>query len=707
MLKTESIKGLKEFDLPFEFSTRQAKTALGLLTTFDPKKQIKVWHENYPNLTFEEDEKGNIIVDASAYQEEMGIAPEDVRGVLNMPGVSGRDLLQAGFQVAAFTPAGKTATLAKTIPGKMTAVGTASGVTQAAQDLTGQAMGATDEVSVGNIDGGDVALAAGGGAFAEGLFDVFAKHFPRLTESLRITRNTDVQVDDQMRQAFKAAAIKEGIDPESVTDDVIHDFVKMAKQSVNPKNMAATREVNHAKALTDEFDIPYTQGQSTQNTAQLNLEDSMRFGLTDKSQQVIQHFDDIQARKIDAATKNVQGQLSGGSPQVETANQAAEIAGSAVKSKASTLDQAIQQAYANVGNASLDVDGVRGLMGAMKSSLKSVETITNLKSTSTLLKDISKMEEVLSTPNVAIKPTHIKRVEGFRRRLNALIGAAENPTDKRQLVQAKIAFDRYLDDAVTNSLFSGDDAALESLKHARELRAEYGKLFQQNSTKAKSGAKLTDEAGKVIERIVEANPTNEEITNYLFGTAKLVKNNASAKVAKQLKNILGKDSPEFNSIREAAFMRLAGNELGAKSVSAAKFSKRLNDALYGSGESFMKELFSPGEMAQFKRLADAIKRAQPGIVNPSKTSYKLTQTLRQSINTLASRIGVASGDLATAAALQVTRHGAKAISDRAANKAAKQAVGGVIRPLQNINSTWVGGVTAGTVSAGNQLEEQQ
>ena len=138
--KTEQTQSLPEFDLPTHFALTRpgatAKTALGFLTTFDDKKQLKILKTNFPKIEFSEDEQGNIIIDATKEGGEIG--------VLNMPGVSARDMIQLGFQVAAFAPA-KAAAGANLVKGAFQ-VGAKSGGIQIAQDLASQAAGREDEV---------------------------------------------------------------------------------------------------------------------------------------------------------------------------------------------------------------------------------------------------------------------------------------------------------------------------------------------------------------------------------------------------------------------------------------------------------------------------------------------------------------------------------------------------------------------------------
>jgi len=179
---------LPEFDMPFEFSKRQAKTALGLLTTMSPQGQLNVIKEHYPKIKFIEDNKGSIIIDA---REEGGKI-----GVMNMPGVSMRDIMQVGFQVASYMPAVGAAGMAARGAG---AVGAGAGVQLAARAGIGAAAAAETAIGLGEVSEemggeaatpGEVGLAGAFGAAGELIMPVvnYAKTAKAARDSLKESR---------------------------------------------------------------------------------------------------------------------------------------------------------------------------------------------------------------------------------------------------------------------------------------------------------------------------------------------------------------------------------------------------------------------------------------------------------------------------------------------------------------------------------------
>lgn len=648
---------LPEFDLPLEASGRQFKTALGLMTTFDPQRELSILKENYPDLVFSEDEQGRIIADGTAYGGNIGY--------INKPGISLRDLSKVGFQIAGFTPAARAGNFARNVAARMGLVGGASGATQVGQDLANQALGGTEEVSPLNINLGEATFAAlGGGAF-EGVAVALGK-LPIFNRTKAIT--------DELRNEFKSAAIAAGGKAEAVTDDVIRKYLEAAKNATSDEQIRAT-------AAQSEFNIPFTKGQATGSAKQLDIEDTFRHSqVSPGASRKMQAFDEMQNARIEAARGELQTNL-GGQP-ITRPNEAGAMVREGVQGKAAALDDQIGQAYDSVTDAYLSVDGVNGLLNRMKSATKSLDWQKGeLAPASTkLLTEIGNFQKLFKNLK-GLKPTHIKRLESMRRNINAKVSSAANPTDKRQVMQLKNEFDNYLDDAVDNALFSGDEAALESIKQARGLRAEYGRKFQRNDTRTRSGRQIKDVGGDVIEKMISGNMIDEQVANYLFGASKLGGNTASVPLARRLKTVFGELSPEWASIRQAAFLKLMQPMTNGK-LSGQTILTRLNEATKGSGETFMKELFTPQEIGIFVRFANAVKQAQPGVSNPSRTAYKTANIVRQTMGQIATSLGFSVGGAPAAMAAKIAMRGGEGVAGWRQALQAGKAVKGTLQPIR-------------------------
>lgn len=133
-----------------EDPAKSAAITPALLTTTNPAELGQILQSNFPNIGIQSDEAGNLI----ATNNTTG-----VRVVLNQPGLSALDIIQGGALAAAFTPAGRAAT----VP----IAGLRAGLTEAG-------LQAVQAVSGGEFNAEDVALAATAGAAGQKLSDIIA-----------------------------------------------------------------------------------------------------------------------------------------------------------------------------------------------------------------------------------------------------------------------------------------------------------------------------------------------------------------------------------------------------------------------------------------------------------------------------------------------------------------------------------------------------
>ena len=120
-----------------QMSVASFKTALGSLLT-NPKETVQILQANFPGVQVRQDAKGNYLLRSSVDQKEYAIPP----------GFSMGDIPRALGGLAAFTPAGRAAT----IPGAIIGAGATQAVIEGTQAATG-----------GQINPADIALAAATG----------------------------------------------------------------------------------------------------------------------------------------------------------------------------------------------------------------------------------------------------------------------------------------------------------------------------------------------------------------------------------------------------------------------------------------------------------------------------------------------------------------------------------------------------------------
>ena len=304
--------------------------------------------------------------------------------------------------------------------------------------------------------------------------------------------------------------------------------------------------------------------------------------------------------------------------------QAGERTIEGVRSVAAAAQQATDEAYSQVGNASLKVEGQRGLFTRLKRVAKTSQFETHPDLAPATNKALSEIEDYsLWLDEGKGRPLAMRRLETFRKRINNWIGSAKNPTDKAQVVMLKREFDSYLDKAIDKALFTGDQEALTQLKKARGLHSDYMKTFTQQKVKGRNGIIVNqDEGGAIVQRMIEGDPNPTETVNYLFGISTLgAKRGPAARAAQRLKDVL--PSEDWNSLRQAGFLRMT--DPGKYDViSSQKFLTNLTKSLNENPE-LMNTLYSKDELATMNRFALAIQRAQPDKAkygNVSRSAYK-------------------------------------------------------------------------------------
>ena len=588
-------------------------TSMAALSALDPVELVQVLAENAPDeMTVRPDEAGNIIIGYNGRE-----------AVLNKPGFTAFDAMQLGGVVSAFAPSSKLAAIPSTIKGAAGMMALGTGATQVGIEALQSSQG-------GEFNTGDVALAAGTAGLFQGVFQKLAQSMPGLRARVK-----NSPITEEIRGLYRDAAAKFGLNADDVTDGIIRQSVDDAGRAASPTEALAIQGER-------EFGIPLTRGQRSLDDTALSFEDRARVGMQgDGAQKTMRDFEQIkQAPKISAAREALEGQL-GGSPVNPGAVIREGVAGA--ERLAGDLSG---EAFEAVGDAALSPNGLKTVLKNVRNAVRSVEFDQTLPQTATLLglagsltKTISKLE------GKGLKGFDLNRIEQMRRRINTAVGAADNPADKRQVTIMKRAFDDSIDDAVQGALFSGDDQAIAQLKAARGLFAEYAKKFRAQPKRGKSGRIVdADESGKFIEKIIDANPTDEQIVNAVFGASGLNKASGLA-MAKRYKTILGEDSEGWQAVRQAAVRRLIKTTQtnNVDLVSGSKTLKAIADATEKNG-SLLKELFTPDELSTLRRFAAQVKRTQPDLVRSRENPSGTAQVASKGFLDLLRKVGLLSGD---------------------------------------------------------------
>lgn len=588
-----------------EDGAKTAAISQAILTMTDPDEIAQALSSNFENVvvTYDKDPQGNIYPILN--NRENG-----AQTVINKPGVSGLDVIQGLGLGAAFFPSAKAGAGTTAALSKMASVGAKSAATQTAIE-TGQA------AAGGDFNPSDIGLAGlFGGAF-EGLSQVVGRGSRAIFEKMRSGR-----IDDGVRQTFKSEAERLGLDPDSVSDDVIRSWAQQADN-----RLGAERE----------FNTTLTRGQRSGDQAQLSLEDSYRSGARGaKPQDIYLREETKQLDDLTSASKSIQRDIGAESPVLESRQEAGAAIREGVKAAEKTSDEAIAQAYSGVGDASISPEGFAGLLKATRQATDSIEypKVGNVQAWEGLQKQIQAAEKTFSnlmkTPGAKVKPIHINQLDSIRKAIGNAAEAAGSPADRRNVLAMKSAFDDAMDKAVINQMFSGDPGSLEALKGARQVFKDYMVKFGQNIKSSRLG-RGSDAEGAFIKKIILEDPTDEQVINSLWSASGFNKQSA-ANLAKRYKEILKPNSDEWGMVRQAAFDDLmVTKKVGDRDViDGARTLTKIRKA-EKSNKSLIDELFTSDEWNKIKRFAALAKRTSPDLVksreNPSGTAQKMAKLI--------------------------------------------------------------------------------
>lgn len=600
--QTDSLPELSEANGLFygEDQSKVAAVLPALLTTLDTDGIQNIITNNFENIgvTYNKDAQGNIF--PILRNNKTGAVAQ-----INRAGLSKMDILQGLGLAAAFTPAGRAGSAAAGTLGAAARVGLASGATQAGLNAYQQAQGR--DASIEDI-GAEVGFASLGGAVFETMFRTLGPIAKNIFNRVR-----SGQIDDTAREMFIEQATRLGVNPDDVTDDFIRKAANDASSAFDPTNTKT--------ALEREFNVTLSNAQRSGNQAALSGEDSIRAGLRGgKAQEIFLKSEAGQLDELSRAASGIQDDLARGAETLSNRQQAGSALSEGVRVANKTAQAAKNEAYEAVGDALIEPKDFKSVLRQMRKSVTGVEFDKSLPETAKVLEGTKRVIKAIDQLGDTVKPYHIKQIDKYRQRLNTALNSAQRGTaDYRQLSIMKQSFDDSLDDAVAQGLFKGDQGSLDALKNARSLNADYARKFKNSDS-------------KIIQKIVESNPTDEEVINSLF-TASGFNKAGAANLAKSYKQILGADSDAWNMVRQAAFKQIIKtNNEGA--ISGAKTLTALNKAME-QNRSLVGELFTAEEFAKIRRFAALLKRAQPDLVrsreNPSGTAQKLGKEVANSL----------------------------------------------------------------------------
>lgn len=615
---------LPEFRPHGATASEAAKLAAGRMFG-DKEQQADIVRNALPGAEVTQDSHGNYIVDWNGQ-----------RGYINKPGIGPLDIAsaagQGGLYAATLASGGELGFLPRMGLRALLGAGT-SAATDAALIPAGSKQGISPikaAVTGAGVAGGE-ALAAGGSVAYRALSRLLGKGVPVI----------DGQTGQLTQQA--ASALHEaGVDPRDITPSLIDQLTNSATKlgGVTP---AAART-----AVAGEFGVPLTRGQATGDVTQTAFEEAARNNAKGSAAgDLMRGFDQRQQQAVANARQNIGEQLAGGQSVANDALEAGERVREGIRSQAAAHNAAIDQAYdaarPAMENTVVSADAFRALPGRIQNALSNSDIVVDDLTPATRaalksIQDFSQFREANLGPGDKVAGVSLRGVEQLRRRINNRFDQVANPTDRRALRIAKNELDNWIDDSVDSSLMSGDPAAIDAIKNARQLRANYQFRFGKRNPK--------DTAGGMIDRIINTDATDGEVANWLFGASKVGMKGESVRLASRLKDVLGADSPEWAAIRQAAWLRAVEkpgtpvDQLGPQAV-----ANRINDFLSGDGRNLAQVLYTPEELSQGRRFALTLRHLIPPkeATNPSRSSYGVARLMGNWLGNMTGVTGFATG----------------------------------------------------------------
>ena len=463
------------------------------------------------------------------------------------------------------------------------------------------------------------------------------------------------------------------------------DFARSLAEGASP-------HIAIGAALGNKFNVGLTRGQSSQNVRIFAEEEILRN--TGTTGELMRQPDIAQATAARTAAEDVQQKVGGIGVGREV--DAAELAGRETLQQRNALIDSIDEAFesAKGKNAAFTEPSITGLSKAAAVVARDFPIDNQLTPASfKILRQIARLSKRVKSAKKRGATVQFAFFEQTRRRINNAINTIprSNPADKALAVRLKEQYDGFLDDAFDNALFAGDLDVLDSFKKARRLRFELTQRFGKRNA--------NDEAGRIVDKIIQTDATSQQIVNHVFGSARLGGRDVSEKVILRLKESLGENSQGFIALKELGFMRLT--RPAGKEFTPALAAKNIAEVQQRS-PGVLKALYTEDERTLIRQFGNLMKRLPTPVEarNAPRTAFVLRDAARGAMGRLGTMMTF-RGQPESSFLLQLFRNVVLPRQGRPA-RAARRA----FQPFRTPGSPAVitGGAAAGSIVAEEQIE---
>ena len=425
-----------------------------------------------------------------------------------------------------------------------------------------------------------------------------------------VAPETRVQgVADTMRDA--------GVDPAAILRDQT-DRASIAAMNASPEAIAFQR-------MSQELPVPVpmTTGQLSGSADQQLIENiALRGGDGPVAATLMRGQQAMQQQALRENVDAIAARVSGG--RVLPRGAAGEMVSDTLNAQRDAGKRAVDEAFKAAREADagtiLPRDQVPVLGARLREALRDVDMMNPR--VQSVGRAISQFDDVGGA-------VQVRDLFDVRARLSKLRG----DNDQMQSMaagQAVRELDRFIDDALTNDLFSGDATSVQRWRDAIGESRRFKSLFEGGDLVNK----LTERQSRLGARALAVDPA--DASNYIFGRADLgfAGKRGLTRDLVQLRNVLGPDSQEWAAIRGEVFQRFGAQgdgayEGGARVFSGVKFDKAWRQFTQNNPE-MARVLFSPDEISQINQFSSVAARATnpaKGGDNPPNTAVALRRLL--------------------------------------------------------------------------------
>lgn len=372
------------------------------------------------------------------------------------------------------------------------------------------------------------------------------------------------------------------------------------------------------------YGLQYTQGQRltepVEKFRQLSREELLRQSPSAGTQ--FRAMEEANTGQLETALNTLETNLGGraGATPAEMTQGAAQRLSAQAEGLSARVADAYQVAGQG-GRTAISIDAVRRLPQILRTAVADFapnETTTPV-TAKTLEQMAASVRGLSETEGANVAAVTLKGLETQRRILNNNINAASNNADRAALTKIKREFDAWLDDSIDTALVSGDASALDAIKKARGLRAEFSRRFEGRT-----------DADRFIGGLLDGTRTPEELINVALGASQVSKS-SSARFIERLRAAAGDDPAVIGNLRAAHFMRMTRGKDG-KPLAMGQIVRNIRETEYNNA-SVLRALYSEKEWTEVLRLARALEPlvAKGDFARTSGTGERVARMLFQKV----------------------------------------------------------------------------